>query len=127
MPSQGSGVWTLALRHTNRARLYPSFAKEGWTRPKENAAKHPLWSGRGGCFKLPLITYTERFDNPWLETTTPSAPTKERGHFLDGAATPPSRRRGIRVPPTVFPIWKALSRRSQSPGLRRRQYTFRTL
>src|SRR6185503_2876107 len=24
-------------------------------RPKENAAKHPLWSGRGGCFKLPVI------------------------------------------------------------------------
>ena len=38
---------------------FPSFAKVGWTRPKENAAKHPLWSGRGGCFKLPL--------NRWLE------------------------------------------------------------
>src|SRR6188768_4234499 len=41
------------------ASVYPSFAKEGWTRPKENAAKHPLWSGRGGCFKLPLI-HSER-------------------------------------------------------------------
>src|SRR5262245_30546874 len=30
------------------AGVFPSFAKEGWTRPKENAAKHPLWSGRGG-------------------------------------------------------------------------------
>ena len=38
------------------------------------------------------------FDKRCLETTTPSAPTKERGHFLYGAATPPSRRRGIRVP-----------------------------
>src|SRR5262245_1576479 len=41
------------------ASVYPSFAKEGWTRPKENAAKHPLWSGRGGCFKLRLI-HSER-------------------------------------------------------------------
>ena len=35
--------------------VFPSFAKEGWTRPKENAAQHPLRSGRGSCFKLPLI------------------------------------------------------------------------
>jgi len=27
--------------------LYPSFAKEGWTRPKENAAKHPLKGADG--------------------------------------------------------------------------------
>src|SRR5262245_36805317 len=44
-----------ALMTTVEEWEYPSFAKEGWTRPKENAAKHPLWSGRGGCFKLPLI------------------------------------------------------------------------
>ena len=25
----------------------PSFAKEGWTRPKENAAKHPLIGADG--------------------------------------------------------------------------------
>src|SRR5262245_52778961 len=67
--------------------IYPSFAKEGYMRPKENAAKHPLRSGRGGCFKHPL--------NRWLETTTPSAPSKEGGRFLLCAATPASRRRGI--------------------------------
>src|SRR5262245_19806049 len=43
----------------NRQRCsgFPSFAKEGWTRPKENAAKHPLRSGRGSCFKLPPIDF----------------------------------------------------------------------
>ena len=40
---------------------FPFFAKKGWTRPKEDAAKHPLWSGRGSCFKLRLI-YPNRFD-----------------------------------------------------------------
>jgi hypothetical protein len=40
--------------------VVPFFAKKGWTRPKENAAKHPLRSGRGSCFKLPLI-HPERF------------------------------------------------------------------
>ena len=34
-------------------------------------------------------------DNRSLEPTTPSAPAKERGHFLYGAATPPWPRRGI--------------------------------
>src|SRR5262245_18615487 len=82
------------------AGVYPSFAKEGWTRPKEDGPV-PLRSGRGGCFKLPLKFARTCLDNRWLETTTPSAPAKERGHFLDGAATPPSRRRGNRVPQTV--------------------------
>src|SRR5262245_11075131 len=78
-------------------RVYPSFAKEGWTRPKENAAKHPLRSGRGGCLSPPLMN-PNGFDNRWLETTTPSAPLRNEAIFLDGAATPPSRRRGMRAP-----------------------------
>ena len=28
---------------------FPSFAKEGWTRPKEKAAKHPLIGADGGA------------------------------------------------------------------------------
>ena len=67
----------------------PSFAKEGWTRPKENAAKPPLRSGRGGCFKQPL--------NRWLETTTPSAPTKERGFFSLWRSHPSFAKEGFTV------------------------------
>ena len=58
------------------------------------------------------------FDNRWRETTeffiaapyracalrAPSAPAKERGHLFYGAATPPSRRRGICVPNLLFTI-----------------------
>ena len=33
--------------------LDSSVAKEGWTRPKENAAKHPLWSGRARVARKP--------------------------------------------------------------------------
>ena len=45
--------------------------------------------GRGGWFKQPLIFWTN---------TTPSAPSKVASqHFLDGAATPPQLRRGIRT------------------------------
>ena len=44
---------------------------------------------RGGWFKQPLIFWTN---------TTPSAPSKVASqHFLDGAATPPQLRRGIRT------------------------------
>jgi len=60
--------------------IVPSFAKEGWTRPKENAAKHPLRSGRGSCFKLPVII-PNGLSNRWLETATPSAPNKEWERF----------------------------------------------
>ena len=34
-----------------RSAEFPFFAKKGWTRPKEDAAKHPLWSGRGSSMK----------------------------------------------------------------------------
>src|SRR6266516_4087782 len=32
-----------------------------------------------------------------VERTTPAAPSKERDHLLDGAATPPLPRRGLRL------------------------------
>src|SRR5262245_54778535 len=75
---------------------FPSFAKEGWTRPKENAAKHPLNGADGVVVSSYRLFIPNGFDNRWLETTTPSAPAKERGLFLYGAATPSSRRRGLR-------------------------------
>src|SRR5213593_4646106 len=42
----------------------------------------------------------------WLERTTPSAPNKvPSGHFLDGAATPPFPRRGLRSPRFSLNSW----------------------
>ena len=38
------------------ASVVPSFAKEGWTRPKEKCCEASFErSGRGSCFKLPII------------------------------------------------------------------------
>jgi len=38
-------------------------------------------SGRGSCFKLPLIL-PNGFDNRWLETTTPPAVKRNGANFL---------------------------------------------
>src|SRR5262245_41007281 len=78
--------------------VFPSFAKEGWTRPKENAAKHPLWSGRGGCLRPPL-NEPNRFSTIGRLKQPPRLRRLRNGAvFFMGAATPPSRRRGISVP-----------------------------
>jgi len=62
--------------------VFPSFVKEGWTRPKENAAKHPLIGADGVVVSSYPLSNPNGFDNRWLDTTTPSAPAKERVHFL---------------------------------------------
>ena len=72
---------------------FPSFAKEGWTRPKENAAKHPLIGADGVVVSSHRLSSPIGFDNRWPETTTPSAPAKERGHFFF-MAQPPLLREG---------------------------------
>ena len=74
------------------AGVVPSFAKEGWTRPKENGAKHPLKGADGVVVSSYRLSNPIGCDNRWLETTTPSAPAKERGHFL--MAQPPLLREG---------------------------------
>src|SRR5437773_827107 len=79
----------------------PSLAKEGAKREPDRA-KHqerlrPLtkWraaslAGAGG-----VVGSSHRLSV--VERTTPAAPSKERDHFLDGAATPPLPRRGLRL------------------------------
>jgi len=68
-----------------------AFAKEGWTRPKENAAKHPLNGADGRAQRASPIGRSHKevvvssyrlfipngFDHRWLETTTP--PSQRRG------------------------------------------------
>jgi hypothetical protein len=61
--------------------VVPSFAKEGWTRPKKNAAKHPLKGAAGVVVSSYRLSIPNGFDNRWLETTTPSALNKEWGYF----------------------------------------------
>src|SRR5262245_986554 len=54
----------------------PLLAKEGWTRPKENAAKHPLIGADGVVVSSYRLFIPNGFVNRWLETTTPSAPLR---------------------------------------------------
>src|SRR5262245_42599266 len=51
--------------------VYPSFAKEGWTRPKRKAAKHPLKGADGVVVSSYRLFIPNDFDNRWLETTNP--------------------------------------------------------
>src|SRR4249920_3058192 len=77
----------------------PPSRRRGGRDLKKDAAKPPLnRSGRGGCFKPPLI-HSERFVQSVALNNHPVCAFKERDHFLYGAATPPSRRRGIIVSP----------------------------
>ena len=82
----------------------PLLGQEGWTRPQENAAKRPYErSGRGGpscrTFRKCISKHSSRNDHPvcafnwWPPATS-----------LDGAATPPVRRRGIRYPTSGFSV-----------------------
>ena len=86
----------------------PPSRRRGGRDLKKNAAKHPLKGADGVVVSSYRLSSPNGFDNRWLETTTPSALNKERGRFLYGAATPPSRRRGIRVPQPFFSIWTVL-------------------
>ena len=73
----------------------PFFAKKGWTRPKENAAKHPLKGADGVVVSSYRLFIPNGFDNRWLETTTPSALNKERGHFFFRRSHPFFGKKGI--------------------------------
>jgi hypothetical protein len=74
------------------AGVFPSFAKEGWTRPKEDAAKHPLKGADGVVVSSYRLFIPTCFDNRWLETTTPSAPLRNEAIFF--MAQPPLLREG---------------------------------
>jgi hypothetical protein len=78
----------------------PFFAKKGWTRPKENAAKHPFKGADGVVVSSYRLFIPSGLDNRCLETTTPSAPAKERDHFF--MAQPPLlREEGDYAAPTL--------------------------
>ena len=77
----------LGLNRSFKESVFPSFAKEGCTRPKENAAKHPLVGADGVVISSYRLFIPKGFDNRWLETTTPSAPLRNGAIFF--MAQPP--------------------------------------
>jgi len=75
---------------------FPSFAKEGWTRPKENVAKHPLKGADGVVVSSYRLLIPNNFVKRWFETTTPSAPIGNGAIFF--MAQPPLLREGGESP-----------------------------
>src|SRR5439155_14286217 len=69
----------------------PSLAKEGWLRPLRKSREASLAGADG------VVRSSHRLSE--VERTTPAALFKGRGHLLDGAATPPLPRRGVRLYP----------------------------
>src|SRR5437867_11442596 len=76
-------------RETGGKAEVPSLDKEGWLRPLMKCREASL-AGVDG-----VVGSSHRLSE--VERTTPAAPSKERDHLLDGAASPPLPRRGLRV------------------------------
>ena len=84
-----------------RSAEFPFFAKKGWTRPQENAAKLPLIGADG------VVVSSYRLSTPTVLISgglkqLPRLRQQGRRTFSLCAATPSSRRRGIRVPNRLF-------------------------
>ena len=81
--------WTqAALKTTEGKAEVPSLDKEGWLPPLRKCREASLAGADG------VVGSSHRLSE--VERTTPAAPPKEQDHLLDGAATPPLPRRGVR-------------------------------
>src|SRR5437879_11423079 len=97
--------WTRgALKTTEGKAEVPSLDKEGWLRPFRKCREASL-AGADGHERSEcepdrakqgrVVGSSHRLSE--VEPTTPAAPPKKRDHLLDGAATPPLPRRGLRL------------------------------
>src|SRR6058998_2472472 len=93
-----------ALKTTEGKAEVPSLDKEGWLRPVRECREASL-AGADGHERSEcepdrakqgrMVGSSHRLSE--VERTTPAAPSKERDHLLDGAASPPLPRRGLRL------------------------------
>src|SRR6266568_8879375 len=103
LPCKG-GDWSLDICAVFLEQKLPSLANEGWLRPLRKSGEASLAGADGVVRSSHQLLEVER--------TTPSAPSKERDHLLDGASTPPS-------PPVACVSWSGAKReiRDVSSGL----------
>src|SRR5207253_617795 len=97
----------IARRSRNRLEL-PSLAKEGCLRPSRKCGAASLAGADG------VVGSSHRLSV--VEPTTPAAPSKEGGHFLDGAAfsyASPCRARASRPPWPRRGVWLAQESRQK--------------
>src|SRR2546428_11711983 len=85
-----------------------SLAKEGWLRPLKKCREATLAGADGVVCSREIVLEFER--------TTPSAPFKGTGIFLDGASTPPLPRRGVCFAQAFSKI-KCVSFTGRAPGV----------
>src|SRR3989441_10213048 len=94
--------WTQgALKTTEGKAEVPSLDKEGWLRPLRKCREASLAGADGVVGSGHRLSEVER-TTPVLMFrptgfTLRAAPPKERDHLLDGAASPPLPRRGLRL------------------------------
>ena len=92
---------TGALKTTEGKVEVPSLDKEGWLRPLRKCREASVAGADGVVGSSHRISEVER-TTPFLMfrptgLTLRAAPPKERDHLLDGAASPPLPRRGLRL------------------------------
>src|SRR5213594_4005656 len=78
-----------ALKTTEGKAEVPSLDKEGRLRPLRKCREASLPGADGAVGSSHRLSEVER--------PTPAPPPKERDHLLDGAASPPWTRRGLRL------------------------------
>src|SRR5438128_6581850 len=93
---------TVALKTTEGKAEAPSLDKEGWLRPLRKCREASVAGANGVVGSSHRLSEVER-TTPFLMfrptgLTLRAAPPKERDHLLDGAATLPCPRRGLRLP-----------------------------
>src|SRR2546427_7701270 len=92
---------TGALKTTEGKAEVPSLDKEGWPRPLRKCREASSAGADGVVGSSHRLSEVER-TTPFLMfrptgLTLRAAPPKERDHLLDGAASPPLPRRGLRL------------------------------
>ena len=93
-----------ALKTTEENAEVPSLDKEGWLRPLRKCREASFAGADGVVGSSHRLSEVERTTLPCFALSgshslrsCPAAPPKERDHLLDGAATPPCPRRGLRL------------------------------
>src|SRR5881296_1489616 len=95
---------TGALKTTGGKAEVPSLDKEGWLRPLRKCREASLAGADGVVGSSHRLSEVERttlscfaLSGSHSLRSCPAAPAKEQNHLLDGAATPPLPRRGVRL------------------------------
>src|SRR5439155_23832721 len=126
-----------ALKKDRRESRIPLLGKGGWLRPLKKCGEASLAGADGVVGSNHRLSEVERTILPCFALSgshslrsCPAAPRKERNHLLDGAATPPLPRRGVRLtagcsrlPSPAGDLWVMISPVREGAAKRRGRVT----